>query len=49
VKFHLTSIYRKLDVHSRTQAVNWAYRQGLVELQDADAPVDPSGLMKNPA
>ena len=49
VKFHLTSIYRKLDVHSRTQAVNWAYRQGLVELQDADAPVDPSSLMKNPA
>src|SRR5437773_1967146 len=32
VKFHLTSIYRKLDVNSRTQAVNWAYQHGLVEL-----------------
>jgi DNA-binding NarL/FixJ family response regulator len=32
VKFHLTSIYRKLDVSRRTQAVNWAYRHGLVEL-----------------
>ncbi len=32
VKFHLTNIYRKLDVSSRTQAVNWAYRHGLVDL-----------------
>jgi DNA-binding NarL/FixJ family response regulator len=39
VKFHLTSIYRKLDVTSRTQAVNWAYRHGLVELSvDGDGP-----------
>ena len=28
VKFHLTSIYRKLDVKSRTQAVQWAYHNG---------------------
>lgn len=28
---HLTNIYRKLDVHSRTQAVTAAIRQGLVE------------------
>jgi DNA-binding NarL/FixJ family response regulator len=28
VKFHLTSIYRKLQVQSRTQAVQWAYNHG---------------------
>ncbi len=33
VKFHLTNIYRKLDVHSRTEAVHWAYRHGLLESQ----------------
>jgi len=31
VKFHLTNIYRKLDVRCRTQAVHWAYSHGLVE------------------
>jgi DNA-binding NarL/FixJ family response regulator len=31
IKFHLTSIYRKLDVQGRTQAVNWAFRHGVVE------------------
>lgn len=36
VKFHLTSIYRKLDVTSRTQAVNWAYQHGLVETHAND-------------
>ena len=40
VKFHLTSIYRKLDVSSRTQAVNWAYRHGLVDMPFASASRD---------
>src|SRR5919199_3663623 len=31
VKFHLTSIYRKLGVSSRTEAVAEAYRHGLVD------------------
>ena len=30
VKFHLTNIYRKLGVESRTQAVCFAYERGLV-------------------
>ena len=39
VKFHLTNIYRKLGVGSRTEAVYWAYRHGLVGASlDATAP-----------
>jgi DNA-binding NarL/FixJ family response regulator len=30
VKFHLTNIYRKLGVENRTQAVRYAYEEGLV-------------------
>ena len=39
VKFHLTNIYRKLGVSSRTEAVRWAYRHGLLEASlDAAEP-----------
>jgi DNA-binding NarL/FixJ family response regulator len=31
VKFHLTNIYRKLNVRGRTDAVHWAYHHGLAD------------------
>jgi DNA-binding NarL/FixJ family response regulator len=31
VKFHLTSIYRKLRVNNRTEAARWALRKGLLQ------------------
>jgi DNA-binding NarL/FixJ family response regulator len=31
VKFHLSNIYRKLGVASRTEATHYAYERGLVE------------------
>jgi DNA-binding NarL/FixJ family response regulator len=46
VKFHLTSIYRKLGVSSRTEAVADAYRHGLLEQAPVSvgAPPDVSAL-----
>ena len=35
VKFHLSNIYRKLDVANRTEASRWAQRQGLLESSPA--------------
>jgi DNA-binding NarL/FixJ family response regulator len=31
VKFHLTNIYRKLGVSTRTEAIHYAYENGLIE------------------
>lgn len=41
VKFHLTNIYRKLNVSSRTEAVYWAYQHSLLSLGDERADEPP--------
>jgi DNA-binding NarL/FixJ family response regulator len=38
VKFHLTNIYRKLDVRGRTEAVHWAYHHGVAEAHATEPP-----------
>jgi DNA-binding NarL/FixJ family response regulator len=34
VKFHLSNVYRKLDVANRTEAARWAQLQGLLTVQE---------------
>jgi len=36
VKFHLSNIYRKLDVANRTEASRWAQLHGLLDGRSAD-------------
>ena len=36
VKFHLSNIYRKLDVANRTEASRWAQLHGLLSEQVAE-------------
>jgi DNA-binding NarL/FixJ family response regulator len=36
VKFHLTNIYRKLDVKNRTEAARYAYEHGLTDSPQSD-------------
>jgi len=36
VKFHLTNIYRKLDVANRTEAARYAYEHGLIDNQQVE-------------
>lgn len=38
VKFHLTNIYRKLDVKNRTEAARYAYEHGLIDSPQSDHP-----------
>lgn len=39
VKFHLSNIYRKLNVSNRTEAAHWAQVRGLL-----DVPTEPVGI-----
>ncbi|AHY46479.1 Response regulator containing a CheY-like receiver domain and an HTH DNA-binding domain [Rubrobacter radiotolerans] len=41
VRNHASSIYRKLHIFDRTQAVLYAIREGLVDLDDLRGPDDP--------
>jgi DNA-binding CsgD family transcriptional regulator len=40
VKFHLSNIYRKLNVSNRTEAARWAQLHGLLSARPGPATAD---------
>ncbi len=40
VKFHLSNIYRKLNVSNRTEAAHWAQVRGLIDARTEPVPVE---------
>jgi DNA-binding NarL/FixJ family response regulator len=42
IKFHLSNIYRKLNVANRTEASRWAHARGLVPVSASRGEADPA-------
>jgi len=40
VKFHLSNIYRKLNVSNRTEAAHWAQLRGLIDARADSVPIE---------
>ena len=43
VKFHLSNVYRKLNVSNRTEASRWAQLHGLLDAPPATSDVEAVG------
>ena len=44
VKFHLSNVYRKLNVSNRTEAARWAQLNGLLPPPNGQASARPNSL-----
>ena len=44
VKFHLSNVYRKINVSNRTEAARWAQLHGLLEAAPSDTGAEPAIL-----